>query len=277
MQVKSSGNLGNLIRSGQDVYIEKYVFKSDVDLIGMLEKNLISEGVFQVKTTSSITFKDCTFEGKLTAFKKTEGGESTLATFLSNVSFINCRFDQEVTFRGSSIMGRADFTKSAFFGEVNFEECSFYQNAYFTGCVFREELRFHNAFFMQKANFMNAEFRKVSSFQNASFQSELQFSVAKFQGYADFSLARFGGNTFFNYAEFSDQSIFSNALFNRNLDFISVQFKNGDFKKCVFQGETRFTQSKVAERLNFENSFFFFGQPEFKEIPSDKLDLRNVK
>src|SRR3954471_19166552 len=93
-------NLSELIKSGKDVYIENVDFSSDLDLTTFLEKNLISEGVYQAKTSSSITFNNCRFNGKVIAFRK-DNNASTEISFLSNVSFINCHFSDEVNFRGS--------------------------------------------------------------------------------------------------------------------------------------------------------------------------------
>src|SRR3954470_8979705 len=151
--------LRELIKSGKDVYVENVDFTGDLDLTTFLDKNLISEGVYQAKTSSSITFNNCRFNGKVIAFR-TENNASTVVSFLSNVSFINCHFSDEVNFRGSSILGRTDFAKSVFDKKVNFEECTFYQNAYFNSCTFNDELRFQNAFFIKNGNFSDAKFQK---------------------------------------------------------------------------------------------------------------------
>src|SRR5947199_5568525 len=100
--------LKELLRSGKDVYLENADFSGDLDLTTFLDKNLISEGVYQSKTSSSITFNNCRFNGKVIVYR-TENNVSTVISFLSNVSFINCNFSDEVNFRGRRILGRTDF------------------------------------------------------------------------------------------------------------------------------------------------------------------------
>jgi len=97
-------NLKELIKSGKDVYVENADFSGDIDLTAFLQKNLISEGVYGAKTSSSITFNNCRFNGKVIAFR-TENNASTMVSFLSNLSFINCQFNFEVNVRGCSILG----------------------------------------------------------------------------------------------------------------------------------------------------------------------------
>lgn len=274
---KNGGDLSNMIQSGKDIFIENQVFQQDVDFTKMLDSNLISEGIYQAKTTSSVTFKNCRFEGKLTAFINKSNGQIMNTAFLSNVSFINCIFNNEVSFRSGSIYGMTNFTKSVFNKKANFEECTFYQNAYFNGCNFADEVRFQNAFFIKKANFMNAQFAKVAGFQNSTVNAELQFSVAKFGAYADFSLLKCNENAFFNYCEFSGKSSFSNAKFAGRTDFLKVKFKTGDFKNTAFFGEPRFFDSSVADSISFDNTFFLFAQPDLSFFPKEKINITNLK
>src|SRR5690349_24865168 len=152
-QQQNGGEMKELIKSGKDLFIENQVFKEDIDITAFLDANLISEGIYQVKTSSSITFKNCRFEGKIIAFNNKNDVRLTSASFLSNVSFLQCIFNNDVNFRSSSILGMADFTKSSFNKKANFEECTFSQNSYFNGCTFNDEVRFQNSFFVKKANF----------------------------------------------------------------------------------------------------------------------------
>ena len=268
--------LNELLKSGKDVYIENVDFSSDLDLTAFLDKNLISEGYYQAKTSSSVTFKNCTFNGKLIAFR-TENNTSTVMNFLSNLSFINCHFSDEVNLRGSSIVGRTDFTKSVFDKKVSFEECTFHQNAYFNGCTFNDEVRFQNAFFMKNCNFSNTKYQKVASFQSATFNSGLQFLVATFYQFADFSLIRCKDDMFFNYSEFNNQCNFSNSSFSGSTNFLNVRFTNADFKDCLFIGELNLSKATLAKFLNFDNSYFITKKPDLSFLPKEKIKIDAIQ
>jgi len=265
------------LRAGEGIFIENQVFAEDLDFTEILSANPIAYRANQVKTSASITFKNCIFRGKVMAFQQQSEEQITLMTFLSNVSFIDCEFREEVSFRASTIFGRADFTDSRFFAKASFEECSFYQNAFFNSCAFYNEVRFQNTFFGQKANFMQTQFDKTAFFQSATFQGELQFSVAEFHQYADFSLLHCEQNCFFNYTQFNDQATFNDAHFAKGADFNNTIFDKGIFRNCAFMGQTRFLKSSVNDTVDFENSFFLFGRPDFESFEAEKINLTNIR
>ncbi|HEY9114150.1 MAG TPA: pentapeptide repeat-containing protein [Bacteroidales bacterium] len=272
---QNKGSFEDLIIAGKDILFKDMTFTEDIDFT-QFEKNLISEGVYQVRIASSVTFQNCTFKGKVISYKKNEDGTLTLASFQSNLSFIGCNFKNEVSFRGASVFGRTDFTGSAFSKTASFEECTFFQNAYFRASNYHEEVRFQNAVFMQKANFLNAEFDVTVSFQQAVFHSEAQFSSVKFIGYADFGLINCYGNFFANYAVFANQAIFNNGFYNSQADFISINFKQCEMKNCRFFGTTRFSKSTVEEQFILENSFFLLGLPDVSSFDQNKVSLAGI-
>jgi len=269
-------NFDDLILSGKDVFFKDVTFENDIDLT-KFDKNLISEGVYQVRVVSSITFQDCIFKGKVITYKTDKDLNITLTSFQSNVTFLRCNFHDEVNFRASSILGRTDFTGSLFLKGANFEECTFFQNAYFRNTAFHEEVRFHNSVFMQKANFLNAEFDVTASFQSSSFNSEAQFSSTKFMGYTDFGLIRCSGNFFLNYAVFSNRAIFNYGSYYGQADMTSVTLKTAEMKNCRFFNEVRFSKSVVEERITFTDTYFLFGKPDLSSFDMQKINTDGVK
>ncbi len=254
---ESKNNIEELLKTGKDIYFEDKVFNEKINLTEILKANKINPATSQVTINSSITFINCTFNDELTAYSSNEDGTSVLSIFNSNVSFVGCTFEKPVSFRASSIMGRANFSNSFFNEEVSFEECSFFQKANFSECSFHGDARFQNANFMQKANFYKAEFEQTAYFQAVTFNSEVQFSVAKFIGYADFSLISSRQNFLANYAEFADQAVFNNSYFYGRTDFLQVSFSSCEFKKCYFFGEFRFNNSKATKSISFKDSSFW--------------------
>jgi hypothetical protein len=272
---QNKGSFEDLITDGKDVFFKDMTFDHDIDFT-QFNKNLISEGVYQVRIVSSVTFENCTFKGKVTAYKKDNDNNIILTSFQSNLSFIGCVFQNDVSFRAASVLGRTDFTSASFLKSVSFEECTFFQNAYFRASTYHEESRFQNAVFIQKANFLNAEFDVTASFQQATFHSEAQFSSTKFMGYADFGLISCHGNFFANYAVFANRSIFNSGSYNGQVDLINITFKQCEIKNCHFFGETRFLKSTVEEHLSFDNSFFLLGMPDISSFDKEKLSLEGV-
>lgn len=267
--------LKDMIRAGEDVFIENQTFSEDIDFTKMLKPNLISEGIYQVRIISSITFKNCTFKGKVIAYSRDEN-KTVLCNFQSNLGFIGCTFNNDASFRAASIFGRADFTETSFLKTSNFEECTFFENAYFRKSIFHEELRFQNAFFMQKANFLDAQFDNTASFQGSTFNAEAQFTDCKFGGYADFTLIKWNQNCFFNYAEFLDRAFFSSADYRANADFNSVKFQYAEISNSRFYGNVRFMKSTAEKMLKLENDFFLFSVPDFSSFDKEKLSVTGV-
>jgi len=272
---QNSENIEDLIELGKDVFIKDQTFDRDIDFT-QFKKNLISEGIYQVKIISSITFLNCTFNGKVIAYSKNEDNTATLTAFQSNLSFIGCSFNEAVNFKASSVLGRADFTKAAFYKEATFEECTFFQAAYFRGSTYHKELRFQNAVFMQKANFLNAEFDEIASFQRAVFNGETQFSSTRFMGYADLGNITCFGNFYANFAEFADRAIFNNSFFYRRTELNNVNFNRCEIKNCMFMGETRFIESKVSDHIFFDDCFFLSGVPDFGSIDKEKISVDGI-
>jgi hypothetical protein len=270
------GNIKKLIQAGKDVFIENVTFTDAVDFTEMFPANPVGEGLYQVRIASSVTFKNCTFEDDVIAFKIDPEGNRTFTAFQSNLSFIGCSFKGKAQFRACSVLGRAVFTASFFEMEANFEECSFAQHAYYNRCVFHEELRFQNAFFMQRTTFMDAGFDVNASFQGSTFNSTAQFSNTKFYGYADFSMVNWNGNCFFNYAEIVERSVFNNSFYAQSANFISVTFGSAEIVKCRFFGDVSFSKSSIQTQLKLDQSFFLLGKPDLGFFDQDKLTLTGI-
>lgn len=268
---KTGVSLGDLIRRGEDVYVEGERFENEIDFASYVDNILVSEGVYEGKIRSSIVFKNCIFDGSVRSFKRQrDNNEVTVASFLGSLSFIGCTFKDGVNFRGSTVYGRVDFTGSVFKEVANFEECSFKQNAFFNWSKFEGEHRFQNSFFLQKANFMNTEYYENASFQSCTFNSELQLGVSKFYRYADFSLMDCRGNALFNYSEFNGRADFSHSYFARGLDFVHTRNNQTSFSKSRFMGDVRFFELVVSGFIDFRGCFFLIGKPQV-DISKEKI------
>ena len=262
--------------SGKDILIENRDIDQELDFTTFTKDNLISVGVGQVKTVASVTFKDCKFKKRVAAFRKDLKGKKVILThFLSNLSFINCRFEDDFDFRGVTVAGKADFSNTIFYKKVNLEEASFGGNVYFNTATFEDEVRFQNSFFQQKANFMNSKFEQVSSFQSAVFNHEFQCSSAKFKRYADFSLIECRGRSFFNYTDFQKQAVFSNASFANDVQYVGAKFNTGEWNQVRFLGGISFSKCTVEELISFQETYHPFQNLDLSHLPSQKYNIKN--
>jgi len=263
-------SLANRLMTEQTIVFENKTFEEAVDFTTLLTQTQVGGKQFGITIQPSLTFINCVFQKEVNANLK-DSNRLLTATFQGNVSFQDCTFKADVNFRGSLFYGKSIFTNSTFKGSTNFEETTFYQTAYFNTCKFEEEVRFQNSFFIQKANFMNTEFFEGLSFQSTVFNAEAQFSVGKFHKYTDFSLTDFRAKAIFNYSEFSERAKFSNVRFHGDVDFLTTIHHKTSFKKSRFIGNLRMFKSTLVEEMNFEESFFLFGQPDLDFLPDGKL------
>ncbi|WP_178987958.1 pentapeptide repeat-containing protein [Winogradskyella schleiferi] len=263
-------SIKKIILSDEPVYVENKTIDEPIDFTSYFETHQISEGVYQVDIKSGVTFKKCVFKKPVSAFRKMDNGSIVLTSFQGNVTFIDCFFEEDVNFRGSSINGRIDFTGTTFDKSANFEELNCHENAFFNKCIFEGSLRFQNAFFNQKANFMSAEFYDSTSFQNSLFNSELQFSAAKFFKYTDFALIDCRGKVLFNYTEFRYKADFSHSIFVQDFDFVNTKNHTTSFNNCRFLGKVRFNNLEVISAFSLKDSYFMLDTPKI-DIDSEKL------
>ena len=263
------------LRKGIDVLVQNKTINADLDFTQLSKPNRVSIGIAEGKIGASVTFQNCTFKGKIAGFATDDKGQMTLTAFGRNVSFLNCVFEREVSFRGCNIAGRADFTQSTFKQGVNFEEVTFGDNAFFNDCKFEGEVRFQNAVFQKKANFMKADFGKTCNFQSSVFTLEAQFGLCQFREYTDFSLTSFSRDALFNYAVSSKRLVFENATFSARCELMNVEAIEVNMRNCTFWGSSRFIAAKIIKQLSFENSVFW-KIPELDDIAEDKLDRKGM-
>lgn len=242
-----------IIEKGEPLLIENKTFNNLLDFTAFLPAILVSEGNFEVQVKGGVTFKNCYFKQPVITYKKTKKG-IIKTNFHANLSFLNCQFDDEVTFKGATIYGKADFSRSVFAKKAVFEETSFYQKAYFFRCRYDDELRFQNAVFYQLANFLHAEFYKLSSFQSTQFRDDVQMGNTKFYAYADFSLTEFQGNALFNYVQFYDKAIFSNSYVNKRFEMTNSEHENTQIFGYKFMGKTKW--GNQLKKVHFKNNFY---------------------
>ena len=270
----------NLINAGENVYAENKVIEGDIDFTKLKNANLESKFVHRANLTSSLTFINCIFNGKVIGYSANDS-ITKVVTFMKNISCIECDFKEEVTLRENNFYGIANFAGSTFHKKTSFEGSNFFSEGAFSKTGFTDEARFQNTYFHNKVNFIESTFGKTISFQGANFMGDAQFSVTKYWGYADFSVCTFSSGVFFNYAEFSKQAIFNNTAFKGRVEFLkSVFSSNTEFKNCIFYNLSKFNESTIGNTFNLQNSVFIYAKPDMSKIiktDTTKLILENTR
>ena len=260
-------DLEKMLRSGKAIYIENVVFSEEVDLLALVEYTKISKGLQQADIDVPISFINCTFEGKVSGFERDEQMQTQLY-FHSSLSFVNCRFKQEVNLRGISVVGRADFSGSTFEGTTQFESSIFYGECSFKSCSFKQEVRFQNTFFGNKAQFFELYSDQNFSMQSAVFMGEASFNAARFMGYADFSLTDFRSKLFFNKAQFNQRADFSHLFALQ-----TIFFDDSTHEKSLFE------QANCLSPLSMKG-IIILGEIRLKECffpPGTETELSKIK
>jgi uncharacterized protein YjbI with pentapeptide repeats len=196
------------LNKGANIDIDSCVVWGDLDFTLLDGISRIAPSMRQARVDAYITFTDCVFIGKVTAFGKTLTGGTV---FSRNLSFVRCDFRDEVDFTESVIEGNVFLTGSTFRKKASWQGAGFrHRKVYFNETKFESEALFQNAVFAGDVNFMNSVFDSVASFQKARTAGTMMFGNVRFDGYADFSHAK-TGKSIFNYAVFNHRKDFGDA------------------------------------------------------------------
>lgn len=168
------------------------------------------------RITGGLALTAVTVDGPLLADKLTVDGDlgvadSTVAGLASlrqisvrrECNAAAVRFDNVVTFRGSTLGGTASFVDADFGGEARFDgDTSFGGDARFADATFTRRARFTDARFEGQAVFTGVEFGDLVAFQRTTVEGSLTFSEdTVFDEQADFAGSQFHGPVTFDTAQ----------------------------------------------------------------------------
>lgn len=250
-KMEEKSTIMDAIRRGEDIQIINQTIDETIDFTALLSQILIGEVTSNGKCGSSISFIGCTFKKPLIGYSQSDDKtREATTTFMGNVSFVNCLFEDKVNFKSCTIYGKTDFSKSIFSKGAVFEDMTYMQAANFRHIRTNNEARFQNTRFYHKSNFMDMVISGNISFQSAKFGDDTNFSVTEAQKHVDFSLARFDGTAQFNYIKWTDRITFNNALFNMNTSFIKPVLGNVSFKNTVGRMDFRMVDKDSGDITN---------------------------
>jgi hypothetical protein len=246
MDGNKSINLKKALLSGEDIMLNGITINEELNLTEIVRMNRFSEKSSYGRVKSNIFFMECTFTKPFIAFTKNSSGGEDAIQFEGNISFINCKFEDEFSLRSCIITGAADFSNTTFKKNANFQDVIFMQRANFNKAFWSDEAQFQNARFYHKTNFMDIKADNHLMFQSAVFHDETNFSLAECLKYVDFSLVRFDGPALFNYIKWKDRAVFNNATWMMDCTFIEPEFGDVSFKNSDVRGKYLMNGEKIS-------------------------------
>ena len=212
------------INRNEPILYQNTTITGDLDLTGLANRKEIHEGnwasnanQFLSVVNVPISFKNCTFTGKVLAYRTDESDERRLvkmnntvynADFAEAVTLENCTFEKDAAFKYSVFRQRAIITGNTFRHESLFKYSKFRSAADFNGSTFQDY-----------ADFKYTQFDESSTFEKVVFERYADFKYTKFNERTDFRQARFSNTADFKYTHFPRGTTFDNVRFNGPTDF----------------------------------------------------------
>ncbi|MBK8808397.1 MAG: pentapeptide repeat-containing protein [Bacteroidales bacterium] len=264
-EIVNVSTIAKQIKKGENVLLVNKRISGDLLFYLYSEPNDVSLAEFKSFIESSISFQNCIFEGKVIAYEKRDNATFS-SCFLKNLTFINCKFTNEVNLRDCEVDGSINFTDSEFSEQAIFEglivkgrTCSF------NNCIFNEIAKFQRTEYYQAASFFKVQFLNEVNFQASYFYKDAVFRSAQFKKKAVFSSLSVLTGLYFNYAIFEDQILFQNVqCFDKAVFSNAVFMKDVNFKRCNFYESVSFNTAKFDSTLVLKDCNFMRGKPDFE-------------
>ncbi|GAB2524096.1 pentapeptide repeat-containing protein [Spirosoma aerophilum] len=211
------------INRKESISYQNATITGDLDLTSLANRKEVRDGMFGGNSEQflsvvdvPLTFKNCTFTGKVLAYR-TEDKDGRLLK-VSNTVY-NTDFTEAVTFEGCTFSDDAAFKYSHFNQRAIFADNTFRNNALFKYSKFRNDADFSGSTFHDYADFKYTKFDEASSFRKVAFERYADFKYTKFDERVDFSQARFTSNADFKYTHLPRGTNFDNTRFEGSSDF----------------------------------------------------------
>jgi uncharacterized protein YjbI with pentapeptide repeats len=273
----SGEKIENSVKDGNDIYYEDVTITGDLNLVDLAGAVKASPSQLNVYVKGALVFKNCIFKGMLIGALKDKAGIYYSTTFLKNLYFDNCTFEDDVNLEEATINGFCNFLNCTFNKDALFNRIIFSQNAAFTRCQFMQTAGFQGCTFMGSTFFTGAHFTKACYFQNSSMYRDFAFNIIVSDAYTDFSAVNFLNNFMCNYGKFSRDVIFGNANFKARAEFVGSKFTNAQFDGGLFYGITLFDKSEYTGNLSLKNAKFFSGKPSTGGYKAGNIDITGVQ
>lgn len=258
------------ISKGKDIYLSGAIIEGDLDFTKLTNYSIEGINTKRGSITSSITFVNCSFSGKVVAYSR--GGKiDSKISFLKNLTFVKCDFSSDVIMKEIVVHGIVNFVQNSFEGIVDIEGADFRsKDNYFTECVFNGKFKAQRTRFNGNINFLKSEFYSMADFQNAVFNGDAQFGACVFYDHADLSLVKATDNFIMNYVVFHKKAIMNNGNYMGRVEFQQASFHAPiEMKGNIYTFPVKFNNAIIEAEFSVENSCFLAGMPEIDNINSE--------
>ncbi len=276
-----ASEINEKIKNGEDVIYQYVTIVGDIDFNLSEDKSILYPNIVQDKIKSAVLFSDCTFKGKISAYKKADK-VTHYAKFTDNFVMINCTVQDSVNFRETDFYGIVNIQNTIFSELVSFEGAYFdYRKNYFNDSEFIKKCNFNRADFRGKVSFFQSEIGGQALFQKAHFGGEAVFGAVKCNDYAAFSMIKSDDALLFNYAEFAEKADFGNSVFGLRTEFIGCKFDSViNISGSTFRGRVLFDNALVNSELNLAECNFYGGLPSLETLvyqDDTELKFENIR
>ena len=199
------------VREGKDITYQDVTIVGDLDFTYMAEKmpdlprrskwwknggsNTVEESI-----DVNISFVNCKFEDDVLAYiHDDDSGYTFTADFDRDVTFQNCEFNRNAMFKYSDFDGKADFSGSKFQRESTFKYAEFDELADFSNTLFDDDATFKYAEFDEGATFKNAVFEESWNIKYMKARGSFDIAGLKVRDDIDAKYTKINGRSFTNY------------------------------------------------------------------------------
>lgn len=229
------------INNGENVTIKDATISGVLDLTKLNNMKQLSHIGNSTKeylsiVTSELSFFNCVFTNDVLAHVWEEKPNTSYRTnFAEKVTFENCTFKSQSSFKHSE----------------------FKRGGHFEGTTFSQEANFKHAAFSENAQFNNGTFLALADFKHTSFAGSANFSKGQFNSYADFKHTSFSGSADFQDALFKKEGDFKHTSFSSGVNFTHARFTGiADFKHASCSGKAQLDETVFEKGVDAQHSNF---------------------
>ena len=175
--------------------------------------------------------------------------------FLTQVLFVNTRFNKKITMNCSLFERGADFSYANFVEDAMFISSTFKISSTFNHSIFKAKALFSKSHFSY-ATFNEVQFHSDSNFFGAIFNLVAEFNGCLFAGQTNFSGEsryneplqffgdiKFSGSHFWDYVDFSNREFKGKTKFDKYNKLKTIFDKAPIFHNCVLHQGTTFSKA----------------------------------
>lgn len=214
-----------MLDAGKDVTINNTTITGNMDFTRVADRERENKSgdqrSYRCHVRNSVTFINCTFNGKVLGYRNTNKNGSWSkddkifnTDFHRDFVFKDCTFKKAVNFKYTRFYNASNFNGANFEEAIGFKYTKFDEVANFASAVFGDQATFKYTSFPDGANFSGAKFKDNATFKYVKFEEGVNLSNADFVGVADFKYTKFEGDSDLTNVDFGRRADFKYTTMN---------------------------------------------------------------